>query len=245
MNNNSNNSACSFTESLVDYLYGECAAAERVRLEKHLSGCSECSVRLEEIGEARFAVAEWKDFQFAPLPTPNIEFLPEKSRKTTGSLAKFSELLASLVPMPRLATVGAGLAILLAITGGFLIVSFHDNLTETAVNDSGPDKNSVTIDQTQTPGLDRSRQISSSDVASVKASPTANNTGKDSSGSLREKNKHGAPRRTVTKTPVQNETAVTISKRPARELPRLNDFEDYQDNSLRLSDILDEIDSGK
>lgn len=245
MNNNSNNFSCLFAESLVDYLYGECSAIEMALLENHISGCTECSHTLAEIEIAHAAIAEWKEIEFAPLATPSIGFLPEKSPRSTGILSNLRELVASWFPVPRLAAAGAGFVMLLAITGGFLIFSLRNGVNETAVFDSELDKNRVSIDQARESEQNRSEELASADAASVQVPPDLSNDGRDTREPRIEKNKQRATKRSVRKSPVQNETAVTISNSPGRESPRLNDFEDYHDNTLRLSEILDEIDSGK
>ncbi|HBR56558.1 MAG TPA: hypothetical protein DEA22_03670 [Blastocatellia bacterium] len=244
MDNNNNNLPCSYAESLIDYLYGECSIAEKSRMEAHLKDCLDCSFVLEEITFARNAVADWKELEFVKLLTPPITLKPAISRESAGLLSNFKIFIASLLSMPRLAAAGTAFVILLALIGGFSLVLRDGSVNESAAVNSDVNKGDTAL----SPSVDPARKQNEQQEASPNTTQVAENNRKVVAVSEDELLPRGkrpvVNRRSYKKSTLRNETAVTISKGAERQLPRLNDFEDYQDKSLRLSDILDEIDSG-
>ena len=54
-----NQTICGDGQMLVAYLYDECDANERVRMERHLEGCDACVSELAELGSARQHLSMW------------------------------------------------------------------------------------------------------------------------------------------------------------------------------------------
>ena len=52
-------SLCGDAAALVGYLYDECDAVERLRMERHLETCDACAVELAELGSARQHLSAW------------------------------------------------------------------------------------------------------------------------------------------------------------------------------------------
>jgi hypothetical protein len=50
---------CGDAQALVAYLYDECDAGERVRMERHLESCHACATELAELGGARRHLTAW------------------------------------------------------------------------------------------------------------------------------------------------------------------------------------------
>ena len=50
---------CGDGEALIAYLYDECSADERARMELHLQSCDVCATELSELGGARELLAGW------------------------------------------------------------------------------------------------------------------------------------------------------------------------------------------
>src|SRR5512144_1216935 len=50
---------CGQKEALVSYLYDECDAAERARVEAHLASCAECRAEVTEFRNVRAQLAGW------------------------------------------------------------------------------------------------------------------------------------------------------------------------------------------
>lgn len=59
MTTNNQDLMCGDAATLVGYLYGECDALERVRMERHLDTCDACATELTELGSARQLLSAW------------------------------------------------------------------------------------------------------------------------------------------------------------------------------------------
>ena len=59
MTTNNQDLMCGDAAALVGYLYGECDALERVRMERHLETCDACATELTELGGARQYLSAW------------------------------------------------------------------------------------------------------------------------------------------------------------------------------------------
>lgn len=59
MTTNNQDLMCGDAAALVGYLYGECDALERVRMERHLETCDACATELTELGSARQYLSAW------------------------------------------------------------------------------------------------------------------------------------------------------------------------------------------
>jgi hypothetical protein len=59
MTTNNQDLLCGDAATLVGYLYGECDALERVRMERHLETCDACATELTELGSARQYLSAW------------------------------------------------------------------------------------------------------------------------------------------------------------------------------------------
>jgi hypothetical protein len=59
MKNEIHNELCGDSEALIEYLYDECGADERARMELHLQSCDVCATELAELGGARAQLAIW------------------------------------------------------------------------------------------------------------------------------------------------------------------------------------------
>jgi hypothetical protein len=69
-----NQTICGDGQVLVAYLYDECDAAERVRVERHLDSCDACATELAELGSARQHLAVWAP----PEPALGFRIAPER-----------------------------------------------------------------------------------------------------------------------------------------------------------------------
>ncbi len=59
MTTNNQDLMCGDAAALVGYLYDECDALERVRMERHLETCDACATELTELGGARQQLSAW------------------------------------------------------------------------------------------------------------------------------------------------------------------------------------------
>ena len=65
MTMNNQERICGDAHLLVAYLYDECDADERVRVERHVQGCDACAIELTELDGARQALIAWTPPQAA------------------------------------------------------------------------------------------------------------------------------------------------------------------------------------
>lgn len=233
MLNNGNKKECGFIDEIVTYIYDEMPRAERSKFENHLAQCSVCTDEFAAVSDARFSVFEWQKEEFAPLPTPEINIPYERKTNITeehGS-AVFVGIrgFLSLVKMPIAAA--AGIIIIFGL--GFLISRSPNNnpsqATAPAIQGiSEPTSTTVPVpkinkekDTEVTSAITKSR---TKEVLRVKA-----NSRRASSG-LKPMMARNLPKQNSAPAPVPPTAPV------------LNNFEAEDDNSLRLADLLADID---
>lgn len=226
-----NIAGCSFSEEVVSYLYNEIGASKRTEFESHLMSCDTCTAELADVSFARLDVYEWHRDEFAEMPTPRI-IIPY------GEAAKASwvDAIRSFFGSPaRLATAGAAFAVVtLALGIVFLRAPTEESLM--AVNKQVPEVVQDTVSRPDSAVVDDSSKnddigqaedekvfAKDPDVKPVKASVIRNSQNRGP--------------KTVRSTPRNTPQPATAR----RNAPRLNDFEDEDDNTLRLGDLLAEI----
>ena len=224
--------ACASGEGLVGYLYGEGDADERSRFETHLAGCDACTAEFAELSFARLDVYEWKRDEFAGMETPRIT-VPYKE---SASVSVFGAIRGWFAFPARLAAAG-GFAVLAVIAGVWFM-----NLSPQERADIGP---------ASTPAPVNERAFVK---PAAPAEPPASVKSEEAEPAVRKPpaqvpdNAETKPVRVkATERLVQPAKATNTSPRttPVRRnaAPRLNDFEDEDDNTLRLGDLLAEIDT--
>jgi hypothetical protein len=239
------NSNCEFAEELVSYLYDELAGKDKTRFEKHLPVCSACAAELSEFALTRTAVQEWRDKEFLPLPAPVIEIPFAHSQKRESISRSWLTSLRDLLTLSPAWMTAATAAAATVIFVGLSLVIFS----------SLPEKDDVLVKQT-------------GDNKNIKVSPsptTANNQnisiGKETTGPqtgsspkpLNTDNPSGEAGPPVristtskpanTKKPGQVRENIKPPKNQTKQTaPRLIDDEE-EDDSLRLSDLLEGIGS--
>ncbi len=222
---------CGFEHEIVSYMYGELGASDRAQFETHIAECDSCTDEFAAVSLSRFSVFEWQKEEFAHLSTPTI-VIPYKAKEIVaekaGWLAGFAEIFAfARSPL----AVGAAFAILLGIgffgfnligTGGSEIAS-NNVVPPVAVEQKVELPELVNlpvatlVENTEEPG----------DIRSVKAASPEIRT--------RAVRRSSPSRRVVENRSVPNPT------REARRAPVLSDLGDDDEDSLRLSDMFNEI----
>lgn len=235
------NSGCGYSDEIVSYIYGELGSTEMRQFETHLGSCSECTDEFAAISNARFSVFEWHKEEFAHLATPEI-VIPYADKRTevapvkvSGILAGLYELIAS-VRSPVM--VAAGLFLLVGL--GIITLTFIRSGNEGL----------IASNQEVPPVSERSTQIPSID-ASPGGSLTEPETGKPEIDTLPNKvtpvvaakvGQETRPTRAVSSSMRRSNVNTGIrNSSQARKAPVLSEFNDDEDDSLRLSDLFDEI----
>jgi hypothetical protein len=267
-------SECKFSDEMLAYLYGEIGEKEKSVFESHLSDCSICTDELADSAFARFSVQQWRDAEFAHLETPliNIPF-ETKAEVTTGSDISVSwlERLRRLVSLsPTCMTAGgafATLAICIGLLFGFLNLSSsnevaenNDKLTSATVSPISEiaEKQTKDVYAENTNTIPVSKKTSESPNRTVEI--TRSETLRENKSRFESKNSPIKIKESIRKekpvkqfnakaTPDELQTAsktvIQSAVSPTGRIPALSSFDEEEDNTLRLAELFNDIDSEK
>ncbi len=220
---------CSYSADLVAYLYDEIDPAERNSFETHLAVCGTCTDEFAELSFARLDVYEWHRDEFASMETPRF-VIPYAA---TVSKTSWLDAFRSIFAFPgQLVTAGGAFALMAIVAG---VVYF------TSLNGSSEIASAPTSDA-----------VAGNKNASVNPPPVA-----PPSRDLKADSPKVVGSNDVVKVSTEGKTSVpakAVNRRPAKAperntarrvntAPRLNDFEDEDDTTLRLGDLLADIDT--
>ena len=224
-------SKCKFESGIVPYMYGELPAHEADAFESHLLECSACTDEFAAVSAARYEVYEWKKLEFEPLPTPVIK-IPQMAPVGVGSwFEKLRAAFAGSWAVPGVAF--AGLALAVAFTS-FLILSRSIG-GDVAMNNRNVPETHSAASQTKPAPATLAKDDSEPDKNSASSQPRPVRVSEPKQNQARhaERAVDRAPRSIPVKT-----NAVKAPKAPT-----LNDFDDEEDNSLRLAELFENIDT--
>lgn len=215
----------------IAYLYDEMPADDRERFEMHLPGCSDCIEEFAWLSQNRYSVYEWKQIDFDPLPTPSIT-IPFADAAGAGW---FARLRSAFSMQPSLSFAG-GIAVLVfaAIVGvAYLSLPNGDIQMADVVVQQSPQATpdhvlpeiSASGELTAEPGPVKQKERTEPDA--LRAEPTAGT-----------KAQRVRPNPVPKRTPERKDAMTAVNP---RELPSLLQAEETEDESLRLSDIFEEI----
>lgn len=235
MENNNHNKACSFEGDLIGYLYNELSQGDRASFENHLAGCHLCTEEFAGISEARFAVYEWQKLEFAPMKTPRI-VIPYEIRQTAALFDGLRAVLSRGWAVGSLSfaalTLAAGLGFFVLSDGDDIVLS-NLNTTQSSIGESSK-VSEESGDVRSSSSLVQDKIIESEE--SIARPATVRITARQ----------RQAPKRRIEK----SNDRQRISPRPApavtavvNNAPTLNQFEDVEDESLRLADLFADLDS--
>ncbi len=256
MSNNHKNSFCPFAEQLVSFLYGETDQTETRDFTAHLANCAACAEELKSFGFVRAAVSQWRDAEFAELPTP-IFSIPEYHSKTPSTVVSdsiFNKNRSRLHAFYQLfqfnqLTAAAAFAVIVVCAGLFWLTFDFKGGVETAENAAVKSIAQVAV----SPSAEIVRKPETIDAAQsndeksapkfpeTKSKPETSagkTAGKISSGAL-QNNRGNAVRKPEYINTINKKPAVV--KKPA--IPSLNDAEDEIDETIRLADLFAELDA--
>ncbi len=259
-NNNHKNSSCAYAEQMVSYLYGEADAREKSNFETHLDNCPACTDELAAFVLVRSTVLDWRAEEFSTLLTPAFDILAaeyKESFSTTVVLAESRSWLAGFRQMFSLNSMKATAAFgILIICAGIVWFAFNFS----GGNDNAENRDDVkSIEAAVTPTVElakKSEEKSVADKNDEKSSPLYQIT--NSTPPLK-REKPGSPNKSIIRAssnaPKNNsdnsirnpKEASEDSKKTAsvrkKRIPDLNDVEDEEDETIRLSDLFDELDT--
>lgn len=236
MLDNCNKNGCEFTDEIVSYMYDEIVESERTKFEEHLVDCTVCTDEFAGISNARFSMFEWRKEEFAHLPTPNIAIPYQEKAEAAGFFAGLRDLL-TLSGWPAAATVAAGLIVSIGL--GFAAMNYVGGNQDMAANKStdvavppvvSPDN------KVQAPSVGEPVKIDNGTVI-------VGNTGDRQIRPLRASSNAQRPRNERAVTTVSQRPNNTVVRNPSAttaKAPALTNYDDTDDESLRLSDLFDE-----
>jgi hypothetical protein len=229
MRNEKSTNSCLFGEELVAYIYDELSSTRRSVFEDHLLNCSGCTAEFADISMSRLDVFEWHRDEFLPLATPH--FVIPIGRKPAVPQYSWFEALRTLVWTPtRMAFAGASLAITAAAFGLLFIANSDPNVD--VVTGGAQVVSPVDISIRQVPLTSETVAFDSPSVEN-KAPTKREFRGLDSVRRTKAIQVTAAAPKKRTKT-------VTTS---AQNVPRLGNFVEPEDTSLRLADLMADIDT--
>lgn len=263
LNNNRQNSDCAFAEPLISYFYGEIGVAEKAEYEAHLKNCAACESELAAFGFARTAIQEWKIKEFDVLPTPAFE-IPLNTAQTLStadnSVSWIENFKRFFSFRPALAM--SALAILIAFAGVALFFVGFKEITQIA---GKTDKNNPAVTEvspTVSKAIEQPKRIDDKikigieekfaapsvvqtrnlpvPVSDKKISAPLQPALKVPADKLKNNSLHGSPLPDIKA--VNNPNVKSPPNRKSK-LPSLTEAEDVEDNSVRLADLFDEIDT--
>lgn len=270
MSDKHHNLNCAHAAELVSYLYDEIGKTEKAVFESHLANCLNCADELADFSFARHAVKDWRDAEFTHLKTPVFEIPFETHRSTrtlpadTGSLLDNLRRIFSLRPV--WATSAAALAI---IIGLFLTTNFFqpdftvekekvnsdDNTVLSTVKSDAQSQFSPFINPESTNSFALSEKPANKSFAAEKREIVRQNRAAEKQKNSVLKASVNTPKIKDVRESGENIAASDLknSSNPTRKnltranrpVPTLNSFEEEEDDTLRLAEIFEEVDSGK
>ena len=253
LNNNHKITDCGFSEALVSYLYDESNDAEKSVCKKHLDNCSACSDEIASFSGVQFSISDWKLKEFSGLVTPLIEIPYENSQKqlivTSVQSSWLSGLrnLFNLSPAWSLATASV---VVLAICIGIVLFAMNSRQTnDIAASNKNQSKPIVspTVENTNPQNNVNSNQMPDKQTKPVvdPKSPqpevvTSKNTDSTNSRAVKISNN---PRTNQKPEAVRKNNEVKNTNKTTNKNPKIIDDDEEEDNTLRLAELFDEIDT--
>jgi hypothetical protein len=247
LNGHHKNSDCGFGEQLVSYLYNEINGAEKFNFESHLQNCATCADEFAAFSGVHYSINDWKLKEFSMLETPFIEVpskisrfveTPELSENKSSWLSGLRRLFSL---SPRAWSLATASFAVLAVCVGIILLANYKKVDELSQNNK-PQKTAVS------PTIEQPKVISTSETPENQPKPI-----------IQPKN----PTDDIVKTDskITGPIKVTDNSRQSKKIenadvrknnePKINNqpktpkvvIDDEEDNTLRLAELFDEIDT--
>lgn len=223
---------CSKKEAILDMLYGEGISPEdRDSLRSHIDGCANCSAELSDLSFARSEVNKYVEQHFSPLETPHIEWRPEKL--IVGEIRPPARKLFHGIRfewLPRFAFASIFLLAVLAVSG---LLIYRQPIDSGSV--------AVNLDHIDNAALQRPAQTERAEERPAVSGPE-NDQDRFETGRAVQLKERVLQNRTKGRPASQSRPRADTASPAARKRPiQFDGFEEFADESLRLSDILEQI----
>jgi hypothetical protein len=230
---------CGFSADMVPYMYAELSAAKSTVFETHLLECTACTDEFASLSGARYEVYDWKKSEFDILPTPT--FTTAFGSESETALSSWTEKVRAAfsaswaVPGVALAAVA-----LVSIFAAIFILSGDENV-QIAAND---DRSNTEVQEqavTQTP------ENSKVPVRSELRDDSQPKSSEPVLASARPAAPKSAPRKAAVRgtraTSRSYEFTQASARNDQKKVPRLNEFAEDEDTSLRLAELFDDLEA--
>lgn len=225
--------SCSSAEELVSYLYNEMDPVGRPAFEGHLADCDLCTAEMAEISFARLDVYEWHRDEFLEMPTPRIE-IPYAAVTQASWLETIKAFFASPV---RLATAGGAFAVVAMASIWLAAPGFQDIAHIDPVPPPvSAESRSSSAAGVPVPELSKNDPADLTAVSNGLPGPAGRTSAVKASVRRDSKPVPVRPKSSRQRTPARTEL-------PVLSAPRLDDFEDFDDDTLRLGDLIAEAET--
>ena len=237
---NKTDNTCSFGGDMLAYLYDELSSDGRERFETHLEDCTHCIDEFAELSEARYSVYEWKNVEFAPLATPRFVVPVEEA----GAGVSWLDSIRAVFGFNGTAAIAGGFAVLvLGVFGIAMFLSFPEAPTVANLDQPRPPAAEAPIVVVPTGNDLKTAEVRKAEVLTT---DNAKVTDRRVDQATVEVRKQPETARVKPARPSRVETVQTRRTPTGRRLdnsPTLGQYVEDRDESLRLSDLFDDLDS--
>ena len=225
---------CKFGVVIVPYMYGELAETERASFESHLLECSLCTDEFATISHARYEVYDWKQSEFDALATPVIRIPYKESGAGVGWMDKVRAVFGNSWAVPGAAV--AGIAII-SVLAAFYLSSREANVLVGKIGNSNDAVIESPLRPTTVPVSEGEATPAARPISAPPKAVKASSTG--ASEKRREVTGVRAP------APRRIEQKQASARAKPRTVPTLSGFPEDEDKSLRLAELLEDIDTSE
>ena len=264
-NDNHNSSVCAFESQIVSYLYAEINPTEKVEFESHVENCKNCADEIAAFSGIRSSIKEWREIEFSTLETPALKIpqanLVNGKNQTGEKTTSLFENLRNLFGFSNAWTQAAAAFAVSAVCFGLVFIIFNFSGGEDFAANQNKVEIKHKIKQSELP-VNNVTTVETNDVL-PKKSVEENFVNNDNSTEkkineneiIQAVNKFAGnkihnkkrSREMQPKKPSETQTANELKKpkaKPLEQEPKLTNFSDEsEDDSLRLADLFDEVET--
>lgn len=265
-------SSCAFAEQMVSSLYDETDAHERIEFKTHLKSCATCAEEFASFSIVRSSVIEWRNEEFLSLEIPQIEIPYENTREfyktdidSKDTHSWFEELRKLFTLSPAL-TASASFAVIAVCIGFIFFAGKSTNIVDVADINSESTGQIMASPKVGNENLSGTASTDGSEKEIVErmsgerakalidevvnnnrnAVPDANVLRKNSVVKVADVSRSSAKNYREANSPKIKAASIENKKSTFAQtgkIPRLNNVEEEEDESLRLAELLEDGDA--
>ena len=230
------NQICTHDGDMLAYLYNEMSADQRDSFELHLEDCETCIDGFAELSQSRYSVYEWKKVDFDPLQTPYID-IPYKTAVEAASPSFIEKVRAAFANAGWATAVPAFGAVLIAAILGFVLLGGGDDVVNNELAREAPTPAVTPLPQSKvvTPANSAAgKEVRGDEVSAPKTNSEE-----------RIVPVKAVERKAVQRVPATQKPTGRTNPTVRAQIPTLAEQNEVEDDSLRLSDMFDDIDTSR